>query len=134
MSTRWIAPGLLVAVACSQIVLAHTADLSPWLGGGFGMFATLDSRGERHLAIFAESPGLLHELDLPSELEHRAEAVRALPTRTRLLALAREVAAAEEGRIPGLQSVRIQLWQTRREPGSLRYDEAIEREVQVEAP
>jgi hypothetical protein len=125
---------LLVAVACSQVVLAHTASLSPWLGGGFGMFATIDSRGERQLAILAESPGLLHELDVPPELEEEAERVRAMPTVARLEALARTIATAEADRIPGLHTIRLQLWRTRREPGSLAYDETLAEEVRVEIP
>ena len=134
MTTRWIAPGLLAAIACTQIALAHTADLSPWLGGGFGMFATIDSRGERHLAILAESPGLLRELEVPEELEDRAERVRAMPTRARLEALAHEIAAVEVEHVPGLASIRLQLWRTRREPGSLATDELLAREVRVEVP
>ena len=36
------APGLLAAVACAQIVAATSGLLSPWKGGGFGMFASVD--------------------------------------------------------------------------------------------
>ena len=41
-------PLLLTAVALRQIVLVHTAGLSPWHGGGFGMFASID-RDERRV-------------------------------------------------------------------------------------
>lgn len=131
MTTRWIAPGLLVAVACSQIVLTRTADLSPWLGGGFGMFATIDSRGDRHLAVLAESPGLIHELEIPATLRDQAERVRALPTEARLQALARAIAVLEADRVPGLTSVRLQLWRTQRDPGTLAYDEELATEVRA---
>jgi len=134
VKTRRIAPGLLVAVACTQIVLAKTADLSPWLGGGFGMFATLDSRGERHLTILAESSGLLRELAMPPELEDQAERVRALPSPPRLQALARAILEREGDRVPGLRSVRLQLWKTQRTPGSLAYDEVFLREARVDVP
>ena len=43
-------PLLLTSVACRQIVLVHTAGLSPWHGGGFGMFASLD-RDERRILM-----------------------------------------------------------------------------------
>lgn len=36
------APAVLVAVALLQLYLAHNHDLSPWKGGGFGMFAAVD--------------------------------------------------------------------------------------------
>ena len=46
------APALLLAlVAVCQIVLAKTADLTPWKGGGFGMFATLDHNAHRRLEV-----------------------------------------------------------------------------------
>jgi hypothetical protein len=38
---------LLVVVAGAQVTLATTAGLSPWKGGGFGMFATTDDAGRR---------------------------------------------------------------------------------------
>ncbi|MDG2390966.1 MAG: hypothetical protein P8M30_16790, partial [Planctomycetaceae bacterium] len=40
-------PLLLVVVALTQIVRAYTVDQSPWKGGGFGMFASVDSPGNR---------------------------------------------------------------------------------------
>ena len=36
---------VLLAVAARQVVLTHTAGLSPWKGGGFGMFSTTDDAG-----------------------------------------------------------------------------------------
>ncbi|MEM9266400.1 MAG: hypothetical protein AAGA46_12815 [Cyanobacteria bacterium P01_F01_bin.13] len=70
-------PLLLTTIAIRQIVLVHTAGLSPWHGGGFGMFASID-RDERRVVttqlvdcsqtwdfalpkIVAESPGVLSE-------------------------------------------------------------------------
>ncbi|NEQ49850.1 MAG: hypothetical protein F6K11_06910 [Leptolyngbya sp. SIO3F4] len=41
-------PLLLTTVAVRQIVLVNTAGLSPWHGGGFGMFASID-RDERRV-------------------------------------------------------------------------------------
>ena len=44
----WAAPLLLLTVAGRQILLVNTVGLSPWHGGGFGMFASID-RDERRL-------------------------------------------------------------------------------------
>ena len=41
-------PLLLTTVVLRQIVLVHTVGLSPWHGGGFGMFASID-RDERRV-------------------------------------------------------------------------------------
>lgn len=40
---RWLAALILCGIAIAQLILANTGDLSPWKGGGFGMFATVDS-------------------------------------------------------------------------------------------
>lgn len=37
-----LAPLLCLGIALSQVTLAQTRDLTPWRGGGFGMFATAD--------------------------------------------------------------------------------------------
>jgi len=42
---------LLCTIALRQIWLATTGTLSPWKGGGFGMFATYDSPGNRFLEV-----------------------------------------------------------------------------------
>jgi hypothetical protein len=49
----WLVPALLVCIACSQIVRAHTGTLSPWKGGGFGMFASMDAPGMRFFTVQA---------------------------------------------------------------------------------
>jgi hypothetical protein len=56
---RWrtILPvALLVAVASVQVVLTRTAGLSPWKGGGFGMFSTTDDSGRRRVRVFVTAP------------------------------------------------------------------------------
>ena len=47
---------LLVAVAGVQVMLATTAGLSAWKGGGFGMFSTTDDGGRRYVRIFVTAP------------------------------------------------------------------------------
>ena len=38
-------------VACAQLALVRAFDLTPWKGGGFGMFSTLDSSRNRTLCL-----------------------------------------------------------------------------------
>src|SRR5690348_10214263 len=61
-------PLLLCAVAAVQVTRVACCDQSPWLGGGFGMFATPDSRQARFVKVYlltadrevpAEAPWLL---------------------------------------------------------------------------
>src|SRR5262245_4992782 len=51
----WCAPGLLCAIAVLQITLVHTTRLTPWKGGGFGMFSTVDSLGARFVKIYVQT-------------------------------------------------------------------------------
>ncbi len=57
MSKTCLTPcALLVIVALAQIWEAKTHNLSPWKGGGFGMFSCIDSPGERFLSLIGECP------------------------------------------------------------------------------
>ena len=54
----WFLPSaLLILVAVNQVWLAYSEDLSPWKGGGFGMFASTDTSGARHLHPWSSGPG-----------------------------------------------------------------------------
>jgi len=92
---RALPPLLLVAVAMAQIAAAKTGTLSPWLGGGFGMFATTDSWSRRHLHAEALRPGLREELDVPDFLRDEVRRALALPNERHLSVLAHELAALE---------------------------------------
>jgi hypothetical protein len=92
---RVLPPLLLISVAVAQIAAAKTGPLSPWLGGGFGMFASTDSWSRRHLHAVALRPGLREELELPDFLRVEVRRALALPTERNLHALARELEAYE---------------------------------------
>lgn len=47
---RWLVPCLLIGVAIFQLIATFTLNLTPWKGGGFGMFAVADSPSMRVLA------------------------------------------------------------------------------------
>jgi len=53
MEPRIVVPVLLVAIAVAQIVTATYGTLSPWKGGGFGMFASIDGPASRSLFLSA---------------------------------------------------------------------------------
>jgi hypothetical protein len=59
-----VAPGLLVTVAVAQLVVAQVSDLTPWRGGGFGMFSTVDGHDARFARISLElTDGTLRALN-----------------------------------------------------------------------
>lgn len=104
-------------------------DLSPWLGGGFGMFATIESRGEHHVVALLETPGLTRPLAHPEELEELERHVRAFPTVARLQTLAERWMDHENARYEMGGKLRLELWQIRRDPVTLRPREVLLREA-----
>lgn len=57
----WAVPVVAVAIAVTQVIVASTGTLSPWKGGGFGMFSTLDDPPSRTLrAQVTTDTGVVH--------------------------------------------------------------------------
>lgn len=98
-----IVPACLTVIALLQIVLAHTADLSPWKGGGFGMFSVTDAPTMRTVSIECiDSAGAACRVyidfegeDSGSEAARQIRRLQSLPTRARLQRLADTLAGSE---------------------------------------
>jgi hypothetical protein len=101
---------LLVSVALLQIALAHTAGLSAWKGGGFGMFSTTDRAEGRYLRVFVRAPGRHEELRLAPELRDPATRAAVLPTPARLERFARDVGRHERRAGRPASTVRVEVW------------------------
>ena len=76
----WLAPALLCSIALTQFTYAHFSSLSPWKGGCFGMFSTVDSPGARFLRIRLVTPRGEIPVFIPDELREPARRLRTLPT------------------------------------------------------
>ena len=96
----------MIALAAVHFALARCCALHPWLGGGFGMFSTVDAR---HLLAWRRAGDAWEPVELPEALEDAAERAEALPTRGRLRRLARDLARAT----PGGAALRVEVWETR---------------------
>jgi hypothetical protein len=119
---RWWAalPALLLTtVATLQIVLTHVTLLSPWKGGGFGMFSTLDGRPFRHARMFVSAPERSEELAVPPSLEELVARTEMLPGDAQLERLSRAVVARERRHGRPVQDVRIEVWRVEFAKGSL---------------
>jgi len=88
------APIVLIGIACLQLYLAHVHDLTPWKGGGFGMFSTVDSQGARFLRIYLLTAEGEFPVEVPPSMKSMAGEIRYLPTSGRLFGLAHELAQA----------------------------------------
>lgn len=123
-----IPAALLLAVAAAQISLAMTAGLSPWKGGGFGMFSTTDDAARRSVRIFVTAPERSEEIAIPRSLEDVARRAAVLPTDGGLLRLARSVVEREHRYGRTVDTVRVEAWRITYERTSLAATTALLRE------
>lgn len=79
---------LLLTIFSVQIVAAHSTVLSPWKGGGFGMFSTVDMDTKRVVALVVEVDGELLPAQIPLPVEQTVRALQAFPSNARLESLA----------------------------------------------
>jgi hypothetical protein len=110
-----VAPGLLFALALAQIAGFAAFHLSPWKGGGFGMFATNDHGGFRSLRVIERTPDGERRLGLPDELERLGRHVREVPRAANL----RRLGLALREREPELGPLRVEVWRTEFSPADL---------------
>jgi hypothetical protein len=101
---------LLIAVAVTQVVLVRAADLSPWKGGGFGMFATTDGTAFRYVRLFADAPGRSEELDVTASLEFAAVRAQLFPSDRFMTRLGEAVGARELRQGRDVSTVRVEVW------------------------
>lgn len=103
---------LLVAVAATQMALSLTAGLSPWKGGGFGMFASNDGLTFRHVRVVVAAPSRSEEILIPPSLGPAAAAAATFPRPQALETLARAVAARERRYERDVETVRVEVSRT----------------------
>lgn len=115
----WLPAALLTLVATNQLRLAATEGLSPWSGGGFGMFSSTDSPGQRHLHAFVQNAGIRREVALPADLAETVRRATTLPSRRRLSGLAAELAELESGGSVRWDEIDLQVWAIDHDPRTL---------------
>ncbi len=106
----WPPTALLLFVAITQIFLTRTADLSPWKGGGFGMFATTDGTAFRYVRLFVDAPERSEEVSVPDSLEDAALRAQLFPSDHFLLRLGEAAALRERRQGRFVSSVRVEVW------------------------
>ena len=111
--------GLLVVVAATQVTLARRAALTPWKGGGFGMFSTTDDASRRRVRVFVNAPERSEEIDIAPSLEDAARRAAALPADHELARLAKGIVARERRYARPVEAVRIETWRIDYAPDTL---------------
>lgn len=110
---------LLIVVALNQLRLVQSDHLSPWSGGGFGMFASVDSPGSRHLHIFLENDSVRQEVAFPASMDTQLRRALVLPGSARLQQLA--AAALDQHRDSAIRwdDVTVEVWRNDYDPVTL---------------
>ena len=115
----WLPSVLLIVVAANQLRLASIESLSPWSGGGFGMFCCTDSPNNRHLHAFVQNEGIRREIAIPIDMRQSVRRATTLPTRPRLEMLAMELADIESRGFIRWKEIDLQVWSVVYDPDSL---------------
>lgn len=124
----WVPAVVLVVVAMTQMLLARTTALSPWKGGGFGMFSTTDGIASRYVRVFVQAPGRSEELGIAPSQEFAAGRAQLFPSDAMMTGLARAVVAREQRYNRPVHTVRLELWRIEFKQGSL---DAMDRPVRI---
>ena len=101
---------LLLFVAANQMRIARSTAMTAWKGGGFGMFSTLDRPSARQVRVHLVGGGRDLPFAIPADLNHLEESAKSRPTEKKLIRLGREIAYTLEERLPGLESIRVEVW------------------------
>jgi hypothetical protein len=110
---------VLAVVAATQIVLTRAQMLSPWKGGGFGMFSTTDDAGRRRVRVYVTAPERSEEITISPSLEDAAVRAGVLPGARQLTRLARRVVERERRNGRPVEAVRIETWGIEYAPDTL---------------
>lgn len=101
---------LLLALAINQLILANFFDLSPWLGGGYGMFSTADVGSNRHIHVYSKSEGVIKEIVYPLNLNELALKTKSFPTNQNLSNFAYKISEFEQD--TNTSSIEVQVWKS----------------------
>lgn len=88
-----LAPLCLCLVAAFHVIRVWTANQTPWKGGGFGMFSTVDDESARFLRCYLVTEDGELPLALPPAADQTVAELRAAPTQAGLDQLAEKLAS-----------------------------------------
>jgi hypothetical protein len=101
----------MLSLALVQVWLVQSAQLSPWKGGGFGMFASTDGGQNRRVRIYLID-GVSEQSATPGSLglKKLAQQAGTMPTPGMLERLAREVGEQARKQDHVVDRVRVEVW------------------------
>ncbi len=103
---------LLILVAGHQLFLVYTQHLTPWHGGGFGMFSTIDDGLNRSLRVALLESGGQRTVEIPHELDEQSDRIQALPSERAMQRFASALALFYTAQGLSFTSLRVEVWRT----------------------
>jgi hypothetical protein len=88
MVLRLLPPAVLLAIFATQVALVRTTALTPWKGGGFGMFSTLVHGAHRRATVVVHAPDRSEASRSPHPSKTKRAPWRAVRSSLRRLAVA----------------------------------------------
>ncbi|WP_254506489.1 hypothetical protein [Anatilimnocola floriformis] len=88
----WLAPICLCLVAAVHLYRVATAGQTPWKGGSFGMFSTIDSEGARFVHAYVQTAAGRTPVQIPNDLDKKVAELRAAPNQELADEIARRLA------------------------------------------
>lgn len=126
-------PGLLLSiVAIAQVRLTRAEHLTPWKGGGFGMFSTTDDGMGRPMGIRISTPEGDREIGVPEPLAQQASRASVLPSRRQLSGLSHDIAEVATARGATVSGVRIAVWRVDYDPLTLAVRPVVVRDLRFD--
>jgi hypothetical protein len=125
---------ILIVVGFSQIALARTVAMTPWKGGGFGMFSTLDHGAFRGVDVVVEAADRSEAQEVPPSLEEMAARAATCPSEWLLRRLAEGVVARERRYERPVTRVKLTVWRTDFNPVTLHATEKNSRVFVYDVP
>jgi hypothetical protein len=116
-----------------QVYLTRTEHLTPWKGGGFGMFSTNDDPSRQvHVWIVGQEGE--KKVELPEGSWSEAALTATFPSQGRLTKLGRRIAAIERAEGEAVSGVRIQIWRSVFSPSTFEPRLELIRESMIDVP
>ena len=112
MRWRLLPPAALLVVGLVQVGAASLVHLTPWKGGGFGMFSTLDHAAFRGIDVVIEAADRSETLEIPASLDLLAARVSNCPADWLLNRFAEAVVARERRNGRAVSHVQVTVWTT----------------------
>jgi len=104
---------LFLLISGHHFYLVHNHQLSPWLGGGYGMFSTTDYGPSRFIKVVTLNNDIIQEeIEIPEHLSQLSKQVRSLPDNKNITNLAIKLENYLAINQHSAPFIRVEIWKT----------------------